>query len=104
LGNAAAAAICAKVTAGPMNIHQKTQLARLTVIAALVFMALQPAQAQGIAISGPPCGVPESYETDWKIIAAYNRCRARYYAEMNCNVGDRVACLRLKLLEKEMPK
>jgi hypothetical protein len=25
-----------------MNIHQKTQLARLTVIAALVFMALRP--------------------------------------------------------------
>jgi hypothetical protein len=29
-----------------MNIHQKIKLARLTVIAALMFMAVQPAQAQ----------------------------------------------------------
>ena len=28
-----------------MNIHQKTQYARLTIIAALMFMALRPASA-----------------------------------------------------------
>ena len=30
-----------------MNIHQKTQYARLTIIAAVLFMAIQPAHAQG---------------------------------------------------------
>jgi len=39
-----------------MNIHQKTQYARLTIIAALMFMALRPAQAADI---------PQQYRGHW---------------------------------------
>jgi len=78
-------------------------MAVICIVIFWVVMALRPAHAQ-VMISGPPCGVPSSYETDANVIAAYNRCRARYYAEMNCNVGDQVACLRLKLMGKELPK
>src|SRR5262249_20043934 len=86
----------------PSRLEMKKLL--LTGVAALFLATGGPAHAQGVAISGPPCAVPEQYETDVNKIAAYNRCRARYYAEMNCKVGDRVACLRLKLLGKEVPK